>query len=119
MKKFAHRLNGQFERKGACDHVKNPDKRCQCHPRSFPNGVNSLWVHPPSPLLQPTTTPQHVAARPCYVMALDLLGRYTGSHVPCPECGDVAGNVIRKGWNPNVRVWRTVSSTYTSLQELF
>ena len=63
-----------------------------------------MYVDPIDPLFLEAPTKRDFDRRRCYFYVPELHFAHLGvRHLPCPNCGEVWGEVTCKGWNPKVR----------------
>ena len=88
-------------RSTSCNVAKRNQVECDCKPANINHGFNNIFVHPPDPMLKQSSAvdPSAYHRRKTYFWVPELFYYYLVRHIPCPDCGDVAGNVISRGWN--------------------
>ena len=95
--------SGIKAKSSSCNATKKNKTDCECRPENIQHGFENIFVDPPDPLFQKQDMGDPVLyfRRRLYFWVPELFYFPYVKHIPCPECGDVQGNVISKGWNPN------------------
>ena len=83
-----------------CNRLKNSRTECVCAPEGSKEEIakwKRMYVDPDDPLLMLSPEPEDFYKRRVHFFFPEALGLL--KHIPCPNCGDVAGKVILDGWN--------------------
>ncbi len=90
-------------RSKACQGNNNGTQSCSCRINSH-HASTQIYIDPPDPLLLPTSerAPVTFHRKRLYTWYPEVFYSQRFKHMPCVNCGPIAGGVIMKGWNPSV-----------------